>query len=85
MKTTLAKAKEVRPYVEKLVTKAKEGGDANRRIVLSRLFNSSKETEKLFSKIAPRYKNRNGGYTRILKLGTRDSDGAQMAQIEFLE
>ena len=85
MKTTLAKAKEVRPFIEKLVTRAKKGDMSAQRIVLSRLFNSKKETKKLFTELAPRFKERNGGYTRIFKLGPRLSDGAEMAQIEFLE
>ncbi|HEU0085523.1 MAG TPA: 50S ribosomal protein L17 [Candidatus Paceibacterota bacterium] len=85
MKTTLAKAKEVRPLMEKMVTRAKKNDLASRRVILSRLYNRAPETKKLFDKIAPRFKDRNGGYTRIVKLGTRLSDGAEMAQIEFLE
>ena len=85
IKTTLPKAKEVRPVVEKLVTRAKKGDLAGRRIVLSKLYNRKKETKKLFDTLAPRYLDRKGGYTRIMKLGKRLSDGAEMAQIEFLE
>lgn len=85
IKTTLAKAKELRPVIEKLVTRAKKGDLAGRRIVLARLYNRNPETKKLFDKIAPRFKNRSGGYTRITKLGKRLSDGAEMAQIEFVE
>jgi large subunit ribosomal protein L17 len=85
VKTTLAKAKEVRPFVEKLVTHAKKGDLSAKRVVLARLFNSKKETKKLFEVLAPRFQERKGGYTRIFKLGPRTSDGAEMAQIEFLE
>jgi len=83
IKTTTAKAKEVRPYVEKLVTKAKVGTVAARRLVDSRLMGTI-ETKKLFDVIAPKYKDRNGGYTRIVKLPNRDLDGAPMALIEFV-
>ncbi|MCF7833836.1 MAG: 50S ribosomal protein L17 [Candidatus Pacebacteria bacterium] len=85
IKTTLPKAKELRPFIEKIITKAKKDTLASRRIVLSSLFNRAPETKKLFTKIGPRFKDRNGGYTRILKLGVRKSDGAEMAQIELLQ
>lgn len=84
IKTTLPKAKEVRPFIEKMITMAKKGDLASRRVIASRLFNRP-EAKKLFDKIAPKYKDRRGGYTRILKLGKRTSDGAEMAQIEFVE
>lgn len=84
IKTTLTKAKEVRPFVEKLVTKAKRDNIANRRLVTSSLANRRAEVKKLFEVIAPKYADRKGGYTRILKLGVRISDGAQMAIIEFI-
>lgn len=84
IKTTEPKAKELRPYVEKLVTRAKLGGLANRRVVMARLMNRAPETKKLFDVIAPKYENKNGGYTRVLKLGARKSDGADMAIIEFV-
>ena len=84
IKTTEPKAKELRPFVEKLVTQAKRGDLATRKIVISRLSNRSRETKKLFETIAPKYKDRTGGYTRILKLGARKSDGARMAIIEFI-
>ncbi len=84
IKTTLPKAKELRPFVEKIVTKAKKNDIATRRLVISSLSNRAKETKKLFDIIAPKYIDKKGGYTRILKLGVRKSDGAEMAQIEFV-
>lgn len=84
IKTTEPKAKELRPFIEKLVTKAKSGDMATRKVVVSKLTNRKKEVKKLFEVIAPRYKDKNGGYTRVLKLGVRKSDGAKMAQIEFV-
>ncbi len=84
IKTTLPKAKEVRPFIEKLVTSAKRGDMAARRLVISSLSNRRTEVKKLFEVIAPKYVDRKGGYTRVLKLGTRISDGAQMAIIEFV-
>jgi large subunit ribosomal protein L17 len=84
MKTTLPKAKELRPFIEKLVTHAKKGDLATRRLVISRLDNRSKEVKKLFEVIAPKYKGVAGGYTRIIKMGARKSDGAPMAVIEFV-
>jgi large subunit ribosomal protein L17 len=83
IETTLAKAKALRPIVEKMVTKAKNNTLASRRLVLSRL-NNSIEVDNLFDNIAPKYKTRNGGYTRIIKLPRRDLDGADMALIEFV-
>jgi large subunit ribosomal protein L17 len=82
--TTLAKAKELRPYVEKLVTLAKKGGLANRRLAHSRLLDDA-QLIKLFDVIAERYKDRNGGYTRVVKAGIRASDAASMAVIEFVD
>ncbi len=84
IETTLARAKEVRPFVEKLVTLAKEDTVARRRLVASRLINQDAETAKLFTEYAPKYKDVAGGYTRILKLPTRLSDGAEKAVIEFV-
>jgi len=81
--TTEAKAKMLRPYVEKLVTKAKHGGVHKERIVVSRIHD--KDAAKiLFDEIGPRYADRNGGYLRILKLGPRPGDNAPMARIEFV-
>ena len=82
--TTVAKAKELRPYVEKLVTLAKRGGLANRRLAMSRLMDDAQLT-KLFDVLATRYKDRNGGYTRIIKAGIRASDAAPIAIIEFVD
>jgi|SRR3989344_6494388 len=83
IKTTGAKAKELRPYVEKLVTTAKTSTVASRRLVVSRL-QGAPETKKLFETIAPKYADRKGGYTRIIKLPNRDLDGSPMALIEFV-
>jgi large subunit ribosomal protein L17 len=82
--TTVAKAKELRPYVEKLVTLGKRGGLANRRLAMSRLMDEAQLT-KLFDVIAARYADRAGGYTRIVKAGIRASDAAPMAIIEFVD
>ena len=82
--TTLAKAKELRPYVEKLVTLAKKGGLSNRRLAHGRLMDDV-QLVKLFDVLAARYAGRNGGYTRIIKAGTRASDAAAMAVIEFVD
>lgn len=82
--TTLAKAKELRPYVEKLVTLAKKGGLSNRRLAHARLLDDT-QLVKLFDVLAERYKARAGGYTRIIKAGIRASDAAPMAIIEFVD
>ena len=82
--TTLAKAKELRPYVEKLVTLAKKGGLANRRLAHARLMDDA-QLKKLFDVLAERYRDRKGGYTRIIKAGIRASDAAAMAVIEFVD
>ncbi|HET7316094.1 MAG TPA: 50S ribosomal protein L17 [Sphingomicrobium sp.] len=82
--TTTAKAKELRPYVEKLVTLAKKGGLSNRRIAHSRIMDEAQE-RKLFEVLGPRYSGRNGGYTRIIKAGIRQSDAAPIAVIEFVD
>ncbi|MES3031633.1 MAG: 50S ribosomal protein L17 [Patescibacteria group bacterium] len=84
IKTTEPKAKELRPFIEKLVTRAKGGDAATRRMIISTLMNRRREVKKLFEVIAPKYKGRSGGYTRVLKLGARKSDGAKMAVIEFV-
>jgi large subunit ribosomal protein L17 len=83
MKTTEAKAKAIRPFIERLVTKAKANSLASRRLVLSRLKNET-SVKKLFTTIAPKYATRAGGYVRIIKLPVRKSDGAKMAHIEFV-
>lgn len=84
IETTLARAKEIRPHVEKLVTLAKEDSVARRRLVMSRIMNQENETKKLFTEYAPKYAKVTGGYTRILKLPNRLSDGAEKAIIEFV-
>ncbi len=83
IRTTLAKAKEVRPFVEKLITSAKSGTVAGRRVVNARI-QGAVETKKLFDVLAPKYMKRAGGYTRIVKLPNRVLDGAAMAIIEFV-
>jgi large subunit ribosomal protein L17 len=82
--TTLAKAKELRPYVEKLVTLAKKGGLSNRRLAHARLMDDV-QLVKLFDVLAARYATRNGGYIRVIKAGIRASDAASMAVIEFVD
>jgi large subunit ribosomal protein L17 len=82
--TTLAKAKELRPYTEKLITLAKKGGLSNRRLAHARLLDDT-QLVKLFDVLADRYKDRNGGYTRVVKAGIRASDAAPMAIIEFVD
>ena len=82
--TTLAKAKELRPYVEKLITLAKRGGLSNRRLAMSRLGDEA-QLKKLFDVLAERYGDREGGYTRVIKAGLRASDAAQMAVIELVD
>ena len=82
--TTTAKAKELRPYVEKLITLAKRGGLSNRRLAHARLLDDTQLT-KLFDVLAPRYADRNGGYTRIVKAGIRASDAAPIAIIELVD
>ena len=84
IETTLARAKEIRPMVEKLVTLAKEDTVARRRLIMSRLLNQGLEVGQLFAEYAPKFKDVEGGYTRILKLPTRLSDGAEKAIIEFV-
>ncbi len=82
--TTTAKAKELRPYVEKLVTLAKKGGLSNRRLAHGRLLDDA-QLVKLFDVIAPRYASRDGGYCRIIKNGIRMSDAAAISIIEFVD
>jgi len=82
--TTEAKAKEVRGLAEKMITLGKEGGLHSRRRALSFIMDK-KVTEKVFTELAPRYAERPGGYTRIIKLGPRLGDGAAMAQLELVK
>lgn len=86
MTTTEVKAKALRPYIEKMVTKAKKGEKdlAARRALKAELRNRDDAAKKLVADIAPRYSSRKGGYTRIMKLPPRLSDGAKMAIIEFI-
>lgn len=83
IKTTEARAKEVSIFAEKQISRAKRG-DMNSRRLLAKNF-SSQTIKKLVDEIAPRYKERSGGYTRIIKLGQRASDGARMAIIELIK
>ncbi len=84
--TTLPKAKELRPYVEKLITQGKKNTLASRRSVLSKLADSDGPmVDKLFATLATRYAGRSGGYTRVLRAGFRHGDNAAMAVIEFVD
>ena len=82
--TTTAKAKELRPYVEKLVTLAKRGGLSNRRLAQARLMDDT-QLIKLFDVLAARYAEREGGYIRIIKAGIRKNDAAAISIIEFVD
>lgn len=81
--TTEAKAKELRSFAEKMLTRAKNNSISNRRILAKNL--TPKANKKVFEELAPRYKQRKGGYTRIIKLGPRTSDGARMVIIELIK
>ncbi|MGQ0538594.1 MAG: 50S ribosomal protein L17 [Gemmatimonadaceae bacterium] len=83
IETTEAKAKELRPFVERLITKAKSGTLHDRRLA-SRHILKRETADKLFKDIGPRYLKRPGGYTRILKTRSRKGDGAEMARIELM-
>lgn len=83
IRTTVAKAKALRSFVEPLVTKARRGDLTARRNLLSRLYTDA-AVNKLMADIGPKYKGRPGGYTRVTKLGPRANDGAEMAKIEFV-
>lgn len=85
IKTTLPKAKELRAVVEKLVTLGKKGSLHHQRQLLSRLGNNNDVAKKLMGDLAERYKDRAGGYTRVLKAGFRYGDNAPMAIIEFVD
>ncbi len=82
--TTVAKAKDLRPVVEKLITLGKKGGLANRRLAISRL-QDEKLVGKIFGELAERYADRPGGYIRVLKAGFRYGDNAPLAVIEFVD
>jgi len=82
--TTLPKAKELRPFVEKIITLGKKGGVANRRLAMSRVRDEA-QVAKLFDTLGDRYKTREGGYIRIMKAGFRYGDNAPMAVIELVD
>jgi large subunit ribosomal protein L17 len=82
--TTTPKARELRPYLEKLITLAKKGGLSNRRLAHARLLDETQE-KKLFEVLAARYATREGGYTRIIKAGIRASDAAPISVIELVD
>lgn len=84
IETTVQKAKEIRPIAEKFVTIAKSDNLTNRRKAYS-FFNDKKAVQRLFTDIAPLFKTRNGGYTRIVRSGTRPGDAADKAIIEFVD
>ena len=81
IETTSSKAKELRPFVERIITKAKINTVSSRRLIKSKL---GADVKKLFEVIGPSYNDRKGGYTRISKLGTRASDGSNMSIIELI-
>ena len=83
LKTTTAKAKELRRLSEKIITRAKENNLHNKRVVLKKLRDRD-ILAKLFDDIAPRYRKVNGGYTRIIKLGNRMGDGAELSLLELV-
>ncbi len=84
IETTIARAKEIRPFVERMVTYAKNGSIAARRLAASKLYNHDIEIEKLWTEYAPKYKDVKGGYTRIIRKNPRLSDASEMAIIEFI-
>ncbi len=84
IQSTLPKVRELRPYVEKLITLAKKGGLSNRRLAMSRLMDEG-QLKKLFEVLAERYSDRAGGYTRVIKAGFRGSDAAPMGVIELID
>ena len=84
VETTEAKAKELRPFVEKLITKARAGTLHARRLAIRHIHKRA-TADKLFKEIGPKFASRKGGYTRILKTGHRKGDGAEMARIELVE
>ena len=84
IETTEARAKAIRPIVERIITQAKKGGLAARRLILKRVHNKI-VAERIISEIAPRYVDRRGGYLRVVKLGkSRKRDGSRLARIEFV-
>ncbi len=83
IKTTAARAKEIKSFAEKVITRSKNDTLANRRIMLAKF--DSKTVNKLFSEIAPLYKDRSGGYTRVLKWGNRKNDAAPVSIVELVK
>ncbi len=83
IETTVAKAKELRPFAERLITLARRG-DLSARRQIERRIRNRQAADRLFKEIGPRFASRPGGYTRILKLGHRPGDGAELARIELL-
>lgn len=83
--TTVTKAKYLRPYIEKLITSAKKGNDFNTIKQMHKFIYQEQAVRKIIDELGPRFKNRNGGYTRIIKLGNRKGDSAPLAMIEFVE
>lgn len=83
IKTTETKAKELRPFIEKIITKARNDTVTNRRLIF-KIIPSKKDVKKIFIEIAPKYRERSGGYTRIIKMPPRKIDKAKMAIIEFV-
>lgn len=84
IKTTEAKAKELRPFIEKLITKGRDGTIASRRLVISRLGGSKTGGAKVVDELGKKYKERKGGYTRIVKMSPRGGDASKMAIIELI-
>ena len=84
IETTLPKAKAIRPQVEHLITIAKKGDLAAKRLLMPKLYNKQIVVKKMLQEIAPRYKDRTGGYVRIVKVGFRPGDAAEKAIIEFV-
>ncbi len=83
--TTVAKAKELRPFVERLVTVSKQGSMNSRRLISTRLGGAPDAVKKLHSTIGPRYKDRHGGYTRVVRLGKIGKQATESARIEFVK
>lgn len=84
IETTEAKAKELRPMIEKMITLANKGTISSHRLLVSRIYNQKAPASKIIKEIAPKYKGQNGGYTRITKLPARLGDASKMAVIEFI-
>jgi len=84
IETTVAKAKELRPFIEKMITISKKDSVSSRRLVESRMGNDKEVSKKLHEEIAPKYKERSGGYTRVIKLGSKADTSNDKAVIEFV-